>query len=152
MIEVYGDLWRYPASAVVVTTNGAVRKDGAAVMGRGCAKQATERYQGIEHVLGRHINLFGNHVALLLGETDEGPALLSFPVKEHWQDRASLELIVRSAKELVEVTRTLQFDTVVMPRPGCGNGRCEWGIVKPLIEGMLDDRFHVIHREGEMPA
>ena len=40
MNEVNGNLWDSNADIIVITTNGAVRKDGAAIMGRGVALQA----------------------------------------------------------------------------------------------------------------
>ena len=39
MKEITGDLWTIKADARVIPTNGTVRRDGAAVMGRGVALQ-----------------------------------------------------------------------------------------------------------------
>lgn len=52
MKEIYANLWEVEADLRVVTTNGAVRRDGACVMGRGCAREAKERYPGVEYRLG----------------------------------------------------------------------------------------------------
>jgi hypothetical protein len=140
MIEVTGNLWTYPADVRVITTNGTVRSDGACVMGRGCALEATRRYPGINFTLGQALKRHGNHVHVL-ARTDVG-LLVSFPVKHHWREKADLELIRRSAVELVKLTKS--GDRVVLPRPGCGNGHLEWVTVKPILEPLMDNRFHVI--------
>jgi len=73
--------------AVAITTNGYVKRDGLAVMGRGCAKQATVLYPGIASELGRSIILDGNVPNILVsaiympGGELRSPAIVSFPVK-----------------------------------------------------------------------
>jgi hypothetical protein len=158
MIEVVGNLWTYKLpdgrdpDVRVITTNGAIRKDGTCVMGRGCAWEASQRYPGIDKALGDLIKMHGNHVHLLRNGMNE-PSLYSFPVKHHWREVADRELIKRSAFELVALTE--MWDTVVMPRPGCGNGKLRWCScingegescdgIKHVLEAILDDRYHVI--------
>lgn len=147
------DLWDVEADAVVITTNGDINKAGRAVMGRGCALEAKNRYPGIDSVLAGALHTFGNHVHLLFvtereyeGEVVGDVSILSFPVKRHWHEPASLDLIERSAYELAQAALDFDFDTVAMPRPGCGNGRLSWSVVKPVIEPILDDRFIVVHK------
>ena len=67
MLEVKGNLWTFeypntsPDSYVrCITTNGFVKKNGEAVMGRGCAKEACERYPGLAKQLGEKIIKKGN--------------------------------------------------------------------------------------------
>lgn len=154
MIEVHGDLWAEPANLYVITTNGAVRRDGAAVMGRGVALQAKQRFSGIERKLGAAIRSQGNHVHWLGLRDDSFAGLMSFPVKHHWREPADLALIEQSAGELVKLlddwcTRDWETYTVAMPRPGCGNGQLDWVDVAPLLVPMLDDRFVIVNNEGE---
>lgn len=49
MKEVYGDIWEYHKQGywIVITTNGFVKKNGCAVMGRGVAKQAVTKYPSL---------------------------------------------------------------------------------------------------------
>lgn len=141
MREATGDLWTYPADVRVITTNGSIRKDGTAVMGRGVALQAKSRYHGIENDLGAALAISGNRVHWLNEE------IVSFPVKHHWMLKADIDLIERSARQLVELADTKDaWRTIVMPRPGCGNGGLDWKDVKPVIAPILDDRFVVIQR------
>ena len=152
MIEVNGDLWEFDADYRCITTNGYIKRDGTAVMGRGCAREATERYPGINEVLGDLMGEHGNHVhELAWFDANEVKAqdVISFPVKHHWREKADLDLIERSAKELLELIDYYdqayeQRTTVVVPRPGCGNGQLDWSEVKPRLEPYFDDRFYVI--------
>lgn len=146
MREVKGNLWEYEADAYVITTNGFVKNNGRAVMGRGCAYEAKQRYPGIDKALGKLITQFGN-VTVVIGQQGEpgwDRNVLAFPVKHHWRQQADLQLIEESAKRLVILTDIVGWNKVVVPRPGCGNGGREWEEVKPILEPLLDDRFVVI--------
>lgn len=140
MREVTGNLWTYPALYRIITTNGAVRKDGACVMGRGCAREAAERFPRLPYQLGQHIKQHGNKVCIFLSYH-----LISFPVKHHWREKADLHLIQESVGTLGEFLDAIldPKDVVVMPRPGCGNGGLDWNNVRPLLVG-LPDNVHVI--------
>ena len=182
MLEVRGDLFKFDGSAICLTTNGHVRNDGACVMGRGVAKQATERWPGIEYRIGQFISSRGNHVhrVSLWPDYAGSPKLplvkmpkskvvapanwlslqfhiFTLPVKHHWREKADLELIERSLRELVykvdghtpehaATAKRDQLKRIALPRPGCGNGGLSWDNVRPLAAKILDDRFIVIER------
>jgi len=142
--EAKGNLWELPADARCITTNGAVRRDGAAVMGRGCAHEAKMKFGGIDIALGAHIKAKGNHcVALITHEI--GWHLITFPVKHHWKDKADIKLIERSCQELMAMINVYDWKNVLLPRPGCGNGHLDWETeVKPVIAPLLDERVTVV--------
>lgn len=135
------NLWVIEAQARVITTNGTVSQAGACIMGRGCALEAKQRFPGIEFDLGKRIVDHGNHVYLFVYGGDR---IVTFPVKNDWSERANLDLIVRSARELVVLTDHEGWQKVALPRPGCGAGWLSWQHVKPVIEKILDDRFVVV--------
>lgn len=142
MREVTGNLWTYPADVRVITTNGTVKKNGECVMGRGCAREARDKFPLLPSELGEHITKNGNVPCFFMdGDYD----LITLPVKHHWHQKADIKLIERSVRAMLGL---LEFElnniTVVMPRPGCGNGGLRWEDVKPVLEPILDDRFHVI--------
>lgn len=144
MKELRKDLWEVPADLRVITTNPVVRADGACVMGRGCALEAKARYPGIEYRLGDLLGEHGNRV-MRIGRYD-GVVVASFPVKRHWREEALPELIFRSANQLVELAEKFGHNRVVLPRPGCGNGRLRWADIQPVLSVVLDDRFTVVSK------
>lgn len=53
-----------PDEAIGVTTNGCIKKDGTAVMGRGMALYADQRF-GLSETLGRYLAEYGNRAFYL---------------------------------------------------------------------------------------
>lgn len=151
MLEATGDLWTMRALARCITTNGEVDRNGRAVMGRGCALQAAQFDPTLKGDLGKLLTEHGNHVHLLRHRVCK-PMLISFPVKHHWREPADLDLIERSARELVELCSIHLLDKnpggVLVPRPGCGAGQLEWDDVRTVLLRHLDDRFVAVHFES----
>lgn len=157
MKEIAGSLFELEADAIVILTNGFVNSSGANTMGKGCAGEAKYRYPGIQLVVGERVQQYGNHVFLLTDQIEMGEwvlhtpgswknhilshALISFPTKEHWRNPSILKLIEQSAEELLGLTQAFQFESVLIPRPGCGAGQLNWDEVRPMLDGILDDRF-----------
>lgn len=145
MLEQQHDLWGfYSADAVVVTTNGTVKGDGNAVMGRGCAREAAAIYPILPAMLGSCIKREGNKL-YCFSNLGRQP-IVCYPVKNEWMNIATIELIKISAIQLVELTDKKEWEMVVMPRPGCGNGGLHWSTIKPILQPYLDDRFIVCHK------
>jgi hypothetical protein len=134
VIEVRGNLWELPATWRGITTNGMVKRNGECVMGRGCAFQAKERHPEMPRLLGTKIKSGGNNVYLF-----PTIGLFSFPVKHAWMDDADLVLIASSARQLRGLAEDSPNETFLLPRPGCGNGRLEWAVVKPLLLSLPDN-------------
>ena len=152
-IELEQDLWTVPADAVVVTTNGFVKKNGEAVMGRGCALEAQRflppKLFGARLLRrGNRVQLFKDCIENMYGQRVD---LVTFPVKHNWYEAADLELISRSAKELHQLADCMDWERVVMPRPGCGNGGLAWAAVRPVLWQHFDSRFTVVTFPGEEP-
>lgn len=170
MIEKRGNMFDEvgKCSAIVITTNGFVASRGKCVMGRGCAKEARDRWAGIDLALGKLIRENGNGVHPLL--TENGTTIVSFPVKpetvrcvagginlvSHAREKyregdqvpgflavAKPEIILGSVTELIRLSDACGFTRIVMPRPGCGAGELLWENVKPVLGRLLDDRFEV---------
>lgn len=168
MKEIIGDLWEQECDAICITTNGFVKQTGYCVMGRGCAKEATQRYPKIGHRLGSLIRKNGSAVYNL--KRTEQYSIVSFPVKPVWREynvaedivkhmrnkftigqrvpgwasTAILSIIKQSAIQLVELTDKSKWEKVVIPRPGCGAGELNWNEVKEVLSPILDDRFSII--------
>ncbi len=138
MIEECGDFWTISADFRCITTNGSLRTNGYAVMGKGIALEARMRYHEIEAILGHVIHKYGNHVSHL------GYNIISFPTKYHWRQDSDIELIKRSAQELVTLLRNNPAKRILLTRPGCGNGNLQWEAVKPVIQEILTDNKFII--------
>lgn len=143
MLEEYEDFWTISGDYRCITTNAILRKNGNAILGKGVALEARRRYPDLEINLGKLIREYGNHVFKLCSE------LISFPTKWHWREDSDIELIKRSAQELVYLLKDDPAKRVLMTRPGCGNGNLRWSIVKPFIQNILkDDKFIIVNNEN----
>jgi len=160
MREQVGDIWEIECAARCVTTNGELLSDRlTAIMGRGVALQAKERYPWMPKLLGGLLRAHGNHV-YDLGSWD-GARLISFPTKHYWRESSDLRLIRQSCKELRSLIfpetgmidgmpRPKDFPAitgiVALTRPGCGNGNLSWDSVKPILEQELPESNFVVVR------
>lgn len=156
-------------SALVISTNGFVKKTGEAVMGRGCAKAATDKWPQVSLKLGKLITKYGNHV-FIIDKFEEIP-LVSFPVKpivdncnkdksnivKHMQNKfqpgqsvpgwaciASSGLIHQSALELCKFAHKYGWGHVIMPRVGAGAGEIPWDATYNMLNKTLDNFFYAI--------
>ena len=144
MKEVIGNLWDYHEKGhwVAITTNGFVKRNGEAVMGRGVALEAKKRFPRLPEVLGLSIKFCGNTVRVLGTPPFLDYKLVAFPVKHRWWERADVALIEEGCKLLsISWPKGVKL---YMVRPGCGNGGLDWKDVRPILEKYLDDRFVVV--------
>ena len=142
MIEMRGDLWTYPAEAIVVPINWRTRADESAVMGAGVAKQAADRYRGLAIHVGEFIARNPTPCAFTLPTWDGLVPLIAVPTKRDWRKPSSLGLIELAARGLPEIVGDWQ--TIALPRLGCGLGGLRWEDVRPVLAAHLDDRFVVV--------
>ena len=146
MLEEKGNLWELDGDARCITTNGTIKNDGRAVMGRGVALQAATLYPTLSLELGQFLNDYGNVLAFW-GEFSLD--LFTFPVKHDWWISADIELIKRSCTQLINLLDDTQvFHRVLLPAPGCGNGGLAYEEVLPVIRPLLDDRVVVVSMDN----
>ena len=148
-----GDIWKFHDAGewICVTTNGFVKANGCAVMGRGIALQCKRRYPQAEVALGRFIQRNGNIVGLFMPSVAT-KKILCFPTKHNWWEKSDLELIKRSCRQLRFMFLEWELsknERVYLPKPGCSNGRLEWKDVEKAIRPILDDRFVVVEYDPE---
>ncbi len=145
MIEAIGDLWTYPASCRVVTTNLVVMANNELVMGAGVALQAAERFPWLPRLMGKWVdsNRWWSSGPALFRKGPKLPDydLICLPTKRHWKEKSDLELIVNGCKTIAKWNYRGQ---VAMTRPGCGFGGLAWPAVKRAICSILDDRFVIL--------
>jgi hypothetical protein len=161
MLQEICDIWdkHRLGHTVCITTNGYIRGNGFAVMGRGVAKQAKQIIPDIERRLGFSIRKNGNVVQTI------ALRIISFPVKpkegvcnfdgsnvvKHmrgkftrglivpgWAMIASIELIEQSLWQLYLGHIHKPDVKIYLPKPGCSAGGLLWEQVKPLCQGYGD--------------
>ena len=134
--------------AVGVPTNGDWNRVGQARMGAGVAKAAADRWSPwlVEH-LGAALQRYGNRVHVFEDIVSDSPRprfIFSFPTKHKPHDRQSdMDLIRRSAEQLMDEVRARNWTKVVMPQPGTGLGRLGWSDVWQVIAPICDHRVHI---------
>ncbi|HEY3306829.1 MAG TPA: macro domain-containing protein [Desulfuromonadaceae bacterium] len=142
MQEITGNIWDYQETAIIaITTNGQVTASGKAIMGRGVAAQAAKKFPGLNATLGALITRSGNHCHYI------GNNIVSFPVEHSPYEEPDLRLIEQSARELAAMADESGWETVVVPRPGCGGGGLSWQDVRPILKRFFNNRFIVISAE-----
>ncbi|MFQ5542524.1 MAG: ADP-ribose-binding protein [Candidatus Binatia bacterium] len=124
-----------------ITTNGIVKRERTCVMGRGCARQTAARFPELPSKLASRISAQGNHVSYF-----PEYRFITFPVKHNWWEAADLNLIGRSARELLKIVEVKKIKKAIyLLRPGCGNGRLKWKEVKKSLSPILkSDQFHIV--------
>ena len=112
-----------------ILVNGDVNRFGQAIMGRGCALEAAQRFPWLASRFGARLASSSLSVWLVLEEK-----LFLFPTKVHSYDsQASLSLIRRSCQEARSLFESTEC-RLVLPRPGCGYGHLDWEVVKLVLE------------------
>lgn len=151
--------------AICITTNGIVGATGLATMGAGTAGEAARRWPNVRANLGKALNSYGN-LPFVIGFLDiDGKyhdpdrksimekkykcLVWSFPTKNDFRFKSDINLIKQSAELMAQMVDELKLKNVILPRPGCTNGKLSWTDVKAVIEPILDDRFSITTFEGE---
>lgn len=127
---------------VCVTTNGIIKSNGELVMGAGCALEFKNRFPKIPKILGDKIKKSGN-LPYVAGKVEK-TYIASFPTKNNYKDSGDINLIVNSAKRIVEIADYLKAETVCIPSPGTGFGGLDKEEVYNELRHLLDDRFIIL--------
>ncbi len=138
-----GNMWSAydNADLFVITTNAAIKRNGALVMGRGIARQARNRFPGLDAALGRRIlSICGNQglYGLIISPRWPEARLGAFQVKRHYSQLASLELIRHSTAALCAWCVEHPDASVHLNFPGIGNGRLRREDVLPIVAQLPD--------------
>ena len=88
MKEITGNIWDYHEQGhwIIITTNGVVKVNGEAVMGKGIALECKTRYPEVPRELGKSITEIGNCL-----HHDGSRGLVFFPTKHHWRDKSDIK-------------------------------------------------------------
>ena len=141
------DFYGKPDTAVFITTNGTVKTNKNAVMGKGNAKEAQDKFLNLATILGEALSAAQDSKQPLTVMWVKEHGIGTFPVKHNWYDKADIKLIEQSCRGILSLAGMLKWKTIVLPRPGCGNGGLNWEEeVKPILAKYLDERFIIVNK------
>lgn len=138
---VKGDLWEYQTAIggewVVIPTNMTIKKNGNAVLGRGVAKQALDKYPLLDMWYGNILKMHQEKVGedhYIGFAIDYTLGLIMFPVKDYWSEKAQMDILKWSFKQLRLFLLLNPNQKVVMPVVGIGFGEIPIKKVEHLME------------------
>jgi hypothetical protein len=124
------------ADLFLISTNSTVTRKGALIMGRGIAKEARDRFPGLDKALGyqiyRRCGSLGVY-GLLISPRWPAARLGAFQVKTEAMQAASLTLIQHSTTALCAWCQEHPQAGVHLNFPGIGAGRLRRELVLPLL-------------------
>ena len=121
-----------------ITTNAALTKQSALVMGAGIARQARDRFPGLDLKFGQVIAKLEQPYGLLVLADYPAEKVAAFQVKQHFRQNANLSLIEKSTEMLMGWCSAHPDATVALNFPGIGHGKLDKGEVLPIIEKLPD--------------
>jgi hypothetical protein len=133
------------ADAICFCSNGIVRSDNSLVMGAGVAKVFRDRFPGLDVSAGEAVRDNGN-ICQVVGFCPPRAKIVAFPTKHDWKDPSDLELIKKSARELMELIEKHNWKLVALPFPGIGRGGLDKETVRQALAPILDDRVVIVYR------
>lgn len=133
--------------AICIDTNYSCKKDGHAVMGKGYCKKANELYN-LSEKLGQYLKMYGNRafdLGLYSGYGEDVHHVLTFPTKNKWWEKNDINLIKKSAEQIIRICNARQIKKCYLPPVGTMNNGFDYdSIIKPIISNILDDRFIIV--------
>ena len=140
---VSGDIWIYwkLGSIIVIPTNAGWKSDGSNVMGRGLAKQSSEKFKNLNFEYGwkcqelQPYQYFEDYRLILVPskKLNEKQPWLS------WQHEADQETIRNSLVWLQQNVKSFQIEKIYVPILGSGNGNMQKGLVQEIMDNILID-------------
>ena len=147
MIESNEDLFsmiQNPMHRICITTNGSFKRNGDAVMGKGCAFQASKMFPNLAARYGemlRNEGLINTCIGLVNPLNRERMIkLYMLPVKRQWWEHANARMVMDAIAYLNVKASGWPEITYHAPRIGCGAGQLNWeDDIRPLMMGLPDN-------------
>lgn len=70
--------------------------------------------------------------------------IICYPVKWEWHEDADMDLIVDSARHMMDIIKDIGITHIYSVKPGCGNGGLRWGQVQAKLAGIFDNRVTIV--------
>lgn len=135
-----GDMWSVfnEADLFLITANATITVEGKLVMGAGMAKEARDRFPGLDAALGKAVIARGKRYGLLISSDWPRAKLGAFQTKLHWKDPSQLSLISEGVGMLILWCKAHPNAHVHLNFPGIGHGNLPRTEVLKLLEPLPD--------------
>jgi O-acetyl-ADP-ribose deacetylase (regulator of RNase III) len=125
------------AEAIVNTVNT------VGIMGKGIALEIKEKfpqnYQLYKKACERNEVVIGKMFTTFTNTLENPKYIINFPTKRHWRFPSEISFVKEGLEDLKNVILSLKIKSIAVPPLGCGNGKLDWNIVKPLIIKSLEN-------------
>jgi hypothetical protein len=137
------DVFNYkaPYDAICVPINTNITRQNKLVMGKGFALEIKKRSPGIDIAFAESLKLNMNACFAYSDMFFSGIKLIGFISKLNWWEKSTMDILVKSAHELMGLCSALNLQNVLLPAPGCGCGGLNIELVKTTLDGIVDDRI-----------
>lgn len=127
--EVVANLFDLKAESYVNTVNC------VGVMGKGIALEFKIRYPHmyLDYVRQCREGLFTPGQVRTWHSGTDNIWIYNMATKKHWKNPSKFEWVKEGLVDLACNLEFLAIKSIVMPRPGCGNGGLDWEQVRPLV-------------------
>jgi O-acetyl-ADP-ribose deacetylase (regulator of RNase III) len=136
MIEqVKGNLLEADAEALVNTVNT------VGVMGKGIALQFRQAFPDNYNFYRKaceHKEVQPGKM-LVFARLTNPRYIINFPTKRHWKGKTKIEDVQDGLRDLIEVVKNREIQSIAVPPLGCGFGGLRWEDVRPMIEKAFAD-------------
>lgn len=150
MIQRQGDFFsiaeELKPQVLVVTTNNVIRKDGRLTMGAGIALEFREKFAELDREFADLIKDRTPNIYSVREFAGYQAIIYSLQTKFHWKNPSDMSLIIKSCAKLRTFVDDLNIKSVLMTRPGCGNGGLDWDEVYKYIKDIFDSRFTIVYQ------
>ena len=124
---------------IVIPIYGFGGKDDGVVMTRGLSKIAKLMYPELPIRINRLKPDFG--VDLMAWDDYK---IITFPVKNRWQSKSCVPIIIKSARGLAETRdKILKDQTIYLPKIEVKESKVYWNRIRKILAKELDDNFIV---------
>lgn len=149
MILCTGDIWDElgKADLILVPGNSTLKTNGELVMGAGAAMELAQRFPDAPRVFGKgnqSPNCYQCNYGVVFNDlVNDGVEYRVglFQSKIHWRDRGNLNIIARSAGQLLNFANVQRDWRIAMCFPGIGLGGLNRADVLPILEKLPDNVF-----------
>jgi hypothetical protein len=121
-------------TAIVVPVNSSLDMEGRAILDDPLAILINRTFPDFSWSLGDKISLYGNQIFYF-----ESFNIYSFPIKYHFKDNPSFNIIENSCAELALLDDYKNNPSVLIPKVGCVKGGIKWSELEILLEAYLPD-------------